>query len=152
MLPLGQRTDAARERPFGRTDAARAASYWSYWSFNEQSTSATPVGCPWTQRLDGHRCGSRRASRDPNRRMRPSVSASTTIHRTSSSSTSSAASLGYHSYSQVDIPGSRYRSCNFGASILGRHISVESRLGLTKFVRLNRREKLGESKSTAPNS
>ena len=37
----------------------------SYWSFNEQSTSATPVGCPWTQRLDGHRCGSRRASRDP---------------------------------------------------------------------------------------
>ena len=36
--------------------------YWSYWSFNEQSTSATPVGCPWTQRLDGHRCGSRRAT------------------------------------------------------------------------------------------
>ena len=32
---------------------------WSYWSFDEQSTSATPVDCPWTQRLDGHRCGSR---------------------------------------------------------------------------------------------
>ena len=43
---------------------------WSYWNLNEQSTSATPVGCPWTQRLDGHRCGSRRTSRDPNRRMR----------------------------------------------------------------------------------
>ena len=38
----------------------RTLEYWSYWSFNEQSTSATPVGCPWTQCLDGHRCGSRR--------------------------------------------------------------------------------------------
>ena len=26
--------------------------YWSNWSFNEQNTSATPVGCPWTQPRD----------------------------------------------------------------------------------------------------
>jgi len=38
------------------------AFYLSNWSFNEQSTSATPIDCPWTQRLDGHRCGSRRAT------------------------------------------------------------------------------------------
>ena len=28
--------------------------HWGYLIFNEQSTSATPVDCPWTQRLDGH--------------------------------------------------------------------------------------------------
>ena len=45
-------------------DAIADYGSWSYWSFNEQSTSATPVGCPWTQRLDGHRCGSRRPPPD----------------------------------------------------------------------------------------
>jgi hypothetical protein len=25
------------------------SSYWSYWSLNGQSTSATPVDCPWTR-------------------------------------------------------------------------------------------------------
>ena len=33
--------------------------HWSYWSLNEQSTSATHVACPETQRRDEHRCGSR---------------------------------------------------------------------------------------------
>jgi hypothetical protein len=27
--------------------------YWSYWSFNEHSTSATPVACPWTSLFFG---------------------------------------------------------------------------------------------------
>jgi len=30
--------------------------YWSYWSFHEQSTAATNVACPGTQRRDEHRC------------------------------------------------------------------------------------------------
>ena len=29
--------------------------YWSSWTFNEHSTSATHVACPGTQRGDGHR-------------------------------------------------------------------------------------------------
>ena len=49
---------------------------WSNWSFNEQSTSATPVGCPWTQRLDGHRWGSQRTSRDPYTRLTGTTSPS----------------------------------------------------------------------------
>ena len=57
---------ATSENSLGqRCSAAAPRCYWSYWSFNEQSTAATPVGCPWTQPLDGHRCGSRRASRGP---------------------------------------------------------------------------------------
>ena len=42
---------------------------WSYWSFNEQSTAATHVACPGTQRPDEHRCGSRRTSRGPSQRI-----------------------------------------------------------------------------------
>ena len=34
-----------------------------YWSFNEYSETAMHVACRWTQRRDGHCCGSRRTSR-----------------------------------------------------------------------------------------
>ena len=48
------------------TPTPRPQTYWSYWSFNEQRTSATPVGCPSTQRLGGHRSGADPKPQTPN--------------------------------------------------------------------------------------